>query len=68
MTQMNPAHPIPTSTMFQMFQTSLLLLLFLKQPLNVLVDVDVDALGSPLGVDVVGVEVVEEVLQLRRIP
>ena len=58
MTQINPAHPIPTSTMFQMFQTSLLLLLFLKQSLNVLMD----ALGSPLGVDVVGVEVVEEVL------
>ena len=69
MTQTNPAQ-IPTRTTFQ--RTTLLPLLRLlylrrplRRPLNVLKDVDVDALEALLGVGVVGV--VEEVLQLRRI-
>ena len=51
-----------------MFLKFLLPLLFLSQPLNVLVVVDVDAIGTPLGVDVVEVVVVVVVLQLRTIP
>ena len=63
-TSINPAHPGQMSTMF--LKSLLPRLFFLSQPLSVVVVVD--ALGTPLGVDVVEVVVVVEVLQLRTIP